>query len=159
MPQQSTQLPPLSQLGQRRRDDILRDVLTQAKRRRVRRKAAKTLGVCAVMLGVIGLYALRPRSTPPLITTPDPIAPPVIARAPETAAPAFTRIAFAEIQTDRAILSRYVLRRDEEDRPKVMNDDELLKSLHQAGVDAGIAHVGSQALVVLNDKFLTPGQE
>lgn len=153
-------LPPLSRQGLARRDAILVEAKSHARRRRTRRRAAKVAAVCVALSGVGILFAMRwarPASwvEPAHVIASHDLAPrpvePLAAPVPD-ASPAYAQFRFSTIRTDRSLVAAHALPPGNASTA-VVSDDQLLDSLHNVGVDAGLARVGSQSLLVLNDTF------
>jgi hypothetical protein len=153
------QLPHLSAAGLDRREAILAAAKLHARRRRTRRRSARMVAAGAILIGAGVLFSMRPDTPVPSVETvpavshvptASPVAPEPIPVLPSK--PTYARFDFSTIQTNDARLTWQVV------SPRaqtviVLSDDQLLASLHDVGVDAGLARVGSQSLLVLNDTF------
>lgn len=158
----------LSDEGVARREAILHAAKRHARRRRAVRVGARggAAGVLVLAIAAVAWTTVRDRRAdapmPEIVARPvdPPIAPDVAPprtlkpapqrEAPVASPPAYATFAFATITTEPNIASERLLRTSAA-RENVISDDELLESLHQAGIDAGLATVGSRSVVVLNE--------
>lgn len=160
-------IPPLSPIGMTRRDAILRAAQQHARSRRTRRRVVRSsAAVCLITLIMGGIALLiRPHASAPAPApavalnpepTPDRVPNPTPREHQENApqAVAFDSFSFEAIQTNPTIEQRYALV-ERPDSVAQMSDDQLLRSLHDAGVDAGLATIGGRSVVILNDRFTT----
>lgn len=166
MTEPTEQLQPLSEVGIARREAILHAAKRHAFRRRHVRHVARGVA-CVAVFGITVAIAwsflrvphtpdvapeivtkqIEPSFVPPVPNDPSP--------APDktpavTAAPAYATFAFATIETAPGIAGDRLLHTAPA-TDATISDEELLKSLHNAGVDAGLATVGSRSMVIVND--------
>jgi hypothetical protein len=137
--------PPLSPLGQRRRERILDLALAEARGRRRRRRAARTT-VALVLTSILVLAFLRsrPAQQPQLAVQshqPHPAIPTGPLPQPSHA------IVVARIETDPNIIERLAIR-PEPFHVTVINDNELLNALAMAHRPAGLAYVNGKATLL-----------
>lgn len=132
---------PLSPHGVERREAILAAALRAAGRRRARRRAGRAAGAFAVVVvGLLAITALVPRSTP----VSDPRAP--SGSFVQTTVP-LPRVVITHIETDPT-LSRKLALPPQEPRWRRIGDAELLQAFADAGKSAGLAYVNGEAVLV-----------
>src|SRR5438093_4817391 len=128
---------PLSPAGMERSEQILRLVKRAARGRRRKRHLLRGGAVLAVLL-VVGLVAhrMKPQVSPPVI---------VHQQIAQT-----TSVTIGTIETDPSITDRLSVF-PQAARWKQIDDDELLRSLADAGQPAGIIRMEGQAVLVTSD--------
>jgi len=137
----------LTSQGQARRETIFRLMQEAARRRRTRRRIIRSSAGCAVIV-LIMTVAIRWRShgggggAMPLnyaTTHPAPIAP-----------PSDPRVVIGRIETDPTILARWSIAPREQPIQSLpsIDDDDLIRTLADAGQPEGLIQVGGQTTLV-----------
>jgi hypothetical protein len=127
---------PLSVAGEARREEILRLAKGEARRRRRRRAGVRVGAVCAVLgLGVVVMIWPGGKATEVVVKV-------LPTKAPEPAAG--LRITF--IQTDPTIADRLAV--SPARSWTVMDDDQLLRSMADAGHPAGLISMNGQTFLL-----------
>jgi hypothetical protein len=133
---------PLSSAGQQRREAILGLMQHVARRRRIRRRALRATAACAVILLTAALALhWRPRGGGGVVTPIDPIA-----RTAPTEQPPTPKVTIGRIETDPTIVQRWSVGSLPE--PQSIDDDDLLRTLADAGEPAGLIQTGGQTILV-----------
>jgi hypothetical protein len=157
----SDNAPRLSAAGERRRDQILALARHEARAMHHRRRRAR-VGVAAALAAVVVALVLfnevHPRGrSPQLAHDPSRRYAPAAAqvRVSPSPRPATPRqpagVVIARIQTDRTITARLALPPQRRSW-RLLDDDELLRQLADAGRPAGIAYLRGQALLLYHDR-------
>jgi hypothetical protein len=135
--------PILSPQGQRRREEIGRLAAHAARRRKQRRSAGRAVAafVCVgLVLGGMSIARLehQPTDRSPIVATP--VTPLAHATPPST-------ITIARIETDSTITDRLAIR-NASPRWRTIGDDELLRTLADAGHPAGLISMNGQEVLL-----------
>lgn len=145
----------LSPTGLDRRERILADALRVARGRKRVRVIRNGVGAAAAAVAITSLLFSR-ASTPPVTPNPPSVAqvppslpPPTIA--PKTSGPMFERFDFAYIKTDDTAIARHAITLPTPAR--FIDDDNLLATLQQVGLDAGLVTMDHKMTLVLNTQL------
>ena len=142
---------PLSAQGRRRRAEILRLAQGEARTRRRQRTVARAIVAATVVLAIALVWTYRPAR---------PLAPQIAIRPPASrlstapavpAVPSPTETVIHRIQTDPTLISQWSLP-PQKPTWQVLNDDQLLRRLQEAGQPAGLAYIDGHARLL----FRTP---
>jgi len=142
--------PPLTSAGQSRREAILRLMQETARRKRRRRQMVQTTAACAVALIMISLVihwrphngggGAVPTPTDYATTKKAPIVP-----------PKHVAVVIGRIETDPTILQRWSLSprvKPEQAALPTIDDDDLIRTLADAGQSAGLIQVGGETTLI-----------
>jgi hypothetical protein len=136
----------LSEEGQRRREaiaDMARTAARARRQKRSRRRAITTLaGVACLCVGVAewSRHAATPIDPPHVVVKNE--------RTPANPPPIPTGVVVTRIETDPNITARLALPRQPA-RWRVVGDDDLLRTLAEAGHPAGLVRMNGQAILML----------
>jgi hypothetical protein len=144
----------LSPTGVDRRERILADALRIARGRKRVRVIRNGVAAGAAVVAIASLLISRastPPATPnlPSVAQVPPSLPPTIT--PKASDPTFELFDFAYIKTDDTAIARHAITLPTPAR--FIDDDNLLATLQQVGVDAGLVTMDHKMTLVLNTQL------
>ena len=133
-------MPPLSELGEKRREAILGRALEEAFRRR-RTRNARRMGLVCLVLGLVTIPLWRPFAkvnVPEVVKQNEPV--PAVATLE-------TPLIVSRIETDPDIVQRLALP-ERASHVEIIRDEQLLQELAAAHEPAGLAYVDGKAILM-----------
>jgi hypothetical protein len=138
---------PLSPQGQRRREEIGHMARITARQRRRRRVAGRGALVTLLISAIGGAWWLSGRLQAPLSVTRVVVPPSPFVPQPLPISPTSPRVVVDRIETDPTITARLSIGRTTP-RWQMVGDDELLRTLADAGQPAGLIRMNGQEILM-----------